>query len=232
MCFHNSMSKRGHQLASRYSRKSDITEIYQDILSEQYHVNAFKFPKCPIITKSDEIQVFDWGLIPSWVKNKSEAEFIRKRTLNTRGDRIFGTPFFEESAMKKRCIMPSTGYFEWGREGSTKVPYYIYLKNEPIFSMAGIYNCWIDRNTGEGRFTFAIITTESNSLGGQIRKITPRMPVILQKEKEEYWLDPCLSKEDVCSLLVPYEANKMDAYQVNSDFMKKKPTDPSIIERV
>lgn len=73
MCFHNSMSAKAIKLAARYGRKSDIVEIYQDILDEQYHVNAFNYPKCPIITESDEIQVFNWGLIPFWIKDEKKC---------------------------------------------------------------------------------------------------------------------------------------------------------------
>ena len=82
MCFHNSMSKKAQELAARYGRKSDIVEIYQDILNEQYHVNAFNFPKYPIVTSSEEIQVFNWGLIPAWTKTEKDANDIRKFTLN------------------------------------------------------------------------------------------------------------------------------------------------------
>lgn len=57
MCFHNSMSAKAIKVAARYGRKSDVVEIYQSILDEQYHVNAFTFPRYPIITSSDEVQV-------------------------------------------------------------------------------------------------------------------------------------------------------------------------------
>lgn len=74
MCFHNSMSAKAIKLAARYGRKSDIVEIAQDIINEQYHVNAFNFPKYPIITTSDEVEIFNWGLIPFWVKNEEDAD--------------------------------------------------------------------------------------------------------------------------------------------------------------
>ena len=54
MCFHNSMSAKAIKVAARYGRQSDVVEIYQSILDEQYHVNAFTFPRYPIITSSDE----------------------------------------------------------------------------------------------------------------------------------------------------------------------------------
>ena len=66
------MSAKAIKVAARYGRQSDVVEIYQSILDEQYHVNAFTFPRYPIITSSDEVQVFNWGLIPFWVRNKKD----------------------------------------------------------------------------------------------------------------------------------------------------------------
>lgn len=232
MCFHNSMSKKAQQLAARYGKKSDIVEIYQDILDEQYHVNAFNFPKCPVITTSNEIQVFNWGLIPFWVKNEENAEEIRKMTLNARADTIFDKPSFREPIMKKRCIVPSTGYFEWRHEGTKKIPYYIYLKDESIFSMAGIYDRWLDKETGEEYDTFSIITTDTNSLTDYIHNTKHRMPAILWKEDEERWLDTSLTKSGVESLLKPFCAERMDAYVIDNTFLKKAPNDSTILQRV
>lgn len=231
MCFHNSMSKKAQQLAARYGRKSDIIEIAQDIINEQYHVNAFNFPKCPVITSSDEIQAFNWGLIPFWVKTKENAEEIKRMTLNARADTIFEKPSFREPIMKKRCIVPSTGYFEWRHEGSKKVPYYIYLKDKEIFSMAGIYDTWLDKATGVEHTTFSLITTDTNPLTDYIHNTKHRMPAILSNEDEEKWLEPALSKVDIYSLLKPYDAALMDAYVIGNDFMKKMPTDETILER-
>lgn len=231
MCFHNSMSKKAIEVAARYDRKSDIVEIYQDILNEQYHVNAFNFPKYPVITKSDEVQVYNWGLIPFWVKSEEDADEIRRMTLNARADTIFEKPSFREPIMRKRCLIPSTGYFEWRHEGSKKIPYYIYVKDEPIFSMAGIYDTWLDKSTGEEYSTFSMITTDTNPLTDYIHNTKHRMPAILSKENEEKWLDTHLTKEEISSLLKPFDAEKMDAYVIENDFIKKAPTDRTILQK-
>lgn len=225
------MSAKAVKLAARYGRKSDVVEIYQDILNEQYHVNAFTFPKYPIITTSDEIQVFSWGLIPFWTKDEANADEIRRMTLNARDDTIFEKPSFREPIMKKRCIVPSTGYFEWRYEGTKKIPYYIYLKDEPIFSMAGIYDSWLDKETGEEHSTFSIITTDTNSLTDYIHNTKHRMPAILSKGNEDKWLNPNLTKQEIATFLHPYEADKMDAYVIENDFIKKKPTDRTILNK-
>lgn len=230
MCFHNSMSKKAQQLAARYGRKPDIIEIAQDIINEQYHVNAFNFPKYPIITISDEVQVFNWGLIPFWVKTEEDADEIKRMTLNARADTIFEKPSFREPIIKKRCIVPSTGYFEWRHEGNKKIPYYIYLKDEEIFSMAGIYDTWLDKATGVEHSTFSIITTDTNPLTDYIHNTKHRMPAILSKEDEKKWLEPDLPKVEIATLLKPYNVDLMDAYVISNDFMKKVPTDETRLQ--
>lgn len=231
MCFHNSMSKKAQQLASRYGRKSDVIEIAQDIINEQFHVNAFNFPKYPIITTSDEVQVFNWGLIPFWTKSEEDASEIRKMTLNARSDTIFEKPSFREPIMKKRCIVPSTGYFEWRHEGTKKIPYFIFLKDEEVFSMAGVYDQWIDKETGEELDTFSIITTDTNPLTDYIHNSKHRMPVILPKSDEEKWLNPSLSKTEIECFLKPFDAKKMEAYQINNDFINRPSNDRSILQQ-
>lgn len=230
MCFHNSLTKKVTTVAARYGRKSDIVEIYQDILNEQYHVNAFNFPRYPIVTASDEMQVYQWGLIPFWVKSEKDADKIRRMTLNARADTLFQKPSFRESVMKKRCLVPSTGYFEWRHEKNKKIPYYIYVKDEPIFSMAGLYDTWLDKSTGELLTTFSIITTDTNPLTDYIHNTKHRMPAILSKEDEEKWLNPGLSQNEIATLLEPINAEKMDAYIVQNNFIKKPSDDPSILQ--
>lgn len=227
MCFHNSMSVKVKELASRYGRKSDVVEIYRDILDEQYHVNAFNFPKYPVVTTSEEVQVYNWGLIPFWTR--TEPEEIRAMTLNARAETLFTKPSFREPIRMKRCLVPSTGYFEWRHEGKSKIPYYIYLKEEPIFSIAGIYDVWTDKETGEQLTTFSIITTTTNPLTDYIHNTKHRMPAILSKEDEEKWLNPNLSKAEIESFLKPFPAEKMDAYRIKNDFIRKASTDKSIL---
>lgn len=228
------MSAKATKLAARYGRNLSVVEIAEKILKEQeqYRVNAFNFPYCPVITSDPEIQSFKWGLIPLWTKDEKQADEIKRMTLNSRADTIFSKPSFREPIMKKRCIVPSTGYFEWRHEDGKKIPYYIYVKDEPIFSMAGVYDSWLDRSTGEVISTFSIITTEANELTGYIHNTKHRMPAILNQEDEEKWLDPKLEKSDIEQLLLPFPADQMDAYVINNDFLKKKADDPMILNKV
>lgn len=227
------MSKKAKELAARYGRNLSIVEIAEKILKEQeqYRVNAFSFPYCPVITSDPEIQSFKWGLIPFWAKDEKQADEIKRMTLNARADTIFQKPSFREPIRSKRCIVPSTGYFEWRHEGTRKIPYYIYVKDEPIFSMAGVYDSWLDKVTGEIINTFSIITTEANSLTDYIHNTKHRMPAILSQKDEEKWLDPKLGKLDIEQLLHPFPNDEMDAYVINSNFLKKNADDPTILNK-
>lgn len=233
MCFHNSMNKRLKQLAERYGRKTDIVETYKEILEKKYHVTAFTNPDYPIITKEEEIQDFKWGLIPFWTKDMEKAKDIRKKTYNARAETVFDLPSYRMPIRKQRCIIPSTGYFEWRHEKGNKIPYFIYVKDQPVFSMGGMYDYWINPETGEEISTFSMITTEANELTGYIHNggnNPHRMPLILSPENEEKWLSDKLSAEDIKSLLKPFIADKMDAYMVDKNFIKMNPEDKDIIE--
>lgn len=232
MCFHLSLSKKAVEVAARFKKKCDIPSATQQLMDDRYHVNGFDYPLYPVVTADDELQTYRWGLIPFWTKDMTEAKMLQPKTLNARSDTIFQRPSFREAIECKRCLIPATGYFEWRHEDKKKIPYYIYVKDESIFSFAGIYDNWTDKETGEIFHTFSIITTDANSLTDYIHNSQHRMPVILHQSDEEKWLDPSLEKPDIASLLSPFPADDMDAYIINNDFLKKAATDSSILSKV
>jgi len=234
MCFYNSQSKRAMELAKRYGRRSDILEMVQEIIDEQYKVTAFINPDCPIVTLDENIQVAKWGLIPSWTKTEEEAKKISKMTLNARSETVFNLPSYRISILRKRCLIPSTGYFEFHHEGNEALPYFIFLKDASIFSLGGLYEIWQNPVTKENIQTFSVLTTEANKLCGEIHnggKNPLRMPVIIRQEREEQWLDIHLKIDDIKPFFIPFDESKMDAYPISKDFLKKSSKDASLIER-
>ena len=147
-----------------------------------------------------------WGMMPWYAKTKKDAESYRVKLVNARQETIFESNTFKYAILKKRCIIPSTGFYEHHHEvgGKRKMPYFITRKNCDIFSLAGIYNNWVDKETGEVITTFSIITTAANSLMAKIHNGGPnsqRMPLILQKEMTDKWLDAASSENEVKNLL-------------------------------
>jgi putative SOS response-associated peptidase YedK len=170
----------------------------------------------PVIINDNEkvIDVFKWGLIPQWIKSKEEADKIRINTLNARSESIFEKPSFRTAIQTQRCLIPATGFYEWQHQGKSKIPYFIELADKSTFAFGGIFSNWINKETGEIIQTFSIITTDANPLMAEIHNSKKRMPLILEKENEDMWLQGALSKTDIMELLVPFNENKMSAIQL------------------
>jgi putative SOS response-associated peptidase YedK len=146
--------------------------------------SAFTFRKGPVIIRGEgnELHYFNWGLIPMWTKSLEDAKKIRTQTLNARSETVFEKPSFRASISKKRCLIPASGFYDWRDYNSKKYPYYIYLKDRELFSFAGIYESWTDRETGELINTYSMLTVDANPMMAKIHNTKERMPVILAPE--------------------------------------------------
>lgn len=165
----------------------------------------------PVITKQspNKIQRMFWRLIPSWAKDKS----ISFHTINARAEDIDKKPTFKKPLRCQRCLIPATGFYEWKKTVSPSIPYYFQLKDKLPFAFAGVYDIWKGPDFGQELYSYTIITTAANKI---VALIHPRMPVILQKEDEEQWLNPDIDKpEKLLPLLQPYPADNMASYMVS-----------------
>jgi putative SOS response-associated peptidase YedK len=183
----------------------------------QYHASGFDLPKLPVITNDQptQIQLFTWGLIPFWVKNKKTAEEVRLKTMNARAESIFEKPSFRHAAEQNHCLILADGFFEWQEYEGKNYPYYIRLQNHEPFAMAGLWDTWKDPETAEVLQTYSVITTKANPLMEQIHNKKKRMPVILPKDHERDWIDPSLSKQAAETMLVPYDETLMEAFTIS-----------------
>lgn len=184
MCFHSKQSKDAQKLEKRFNVKIEQPELFKS-----GDVNGFDHPYVAIITneKQEIIQFAQWGLIPSWAKDKS----IQNSTLNAKIETINDKPAFKNSTAK-RCLIPSDGFYEWqwlDPKGKQKQKYLVHLPNEELFAFAGLWNVWKDHVTGETFHTYTILTTEANDLMSVVHNSKKRMPVIINPNAEKKWLN-------------------------------------------
>lgn len=184
MCFHSKQTKSATQVENRFKAKIEKADIF----NSKAIYNGFTYPHTPIITNknSELIQEFNWGLIPTWSKDES----IRAYTLNARIETIKEKPSFKE-AINNRCLVIVDGFYEWqwlDAKGTKKQKYLLTHKEDEPFAFAGLYTNWVDKNTGEIRNTYTIVTTEANVLMSAIHNNKKRMPIILTPEREKLWL--------------------------------------------
>ena len=151
----------------------------------------------------NQLVCFRWGLFPSWSKDPS----IAKKLINARAETVDKKPSFRDAFKKRRCLIVADGFYEWKREGKSKMPLYFYLKSGRPFGFAGLYETWISPDKKEIN-TCVIITTAANEL---IAPVHDRMPVILSNDQEKVWLESdAYDVSGLKSILKPYPANEMN----------------------
>lgn len=149
-----------------------------------------------------------WGLIPSWVEDSS----VGYKMINARSETLATMPAFREPFRLRRCLIPADGFYEWKREGKSKLPFCFTLADEAVFAFAGIWERWKNPQ-GQWIKSCSILTTAANEL---TRDIHNRMPVILSREVYDLWLDPGFTGvSELQPLLKPYPAESMRRYPVS-----------------
>lgn len=207
MCFYLAATSAAKTLEARFN--ATFTE--SDLFEPAGEFNAFAHPKLPVIIegKPDQIELFNWGLVPGWVKDKATADKLKKATLNARIETAFDKPSFREPMRFQRCIIPANAFYEWQHVETEKVKYKI-SADEEVFAFAGIWDSWQDWKG------FSILTMPANPLMARIHNTAKRMPFILSPENEQKWLDPERIKlYDIQELIVPYPEHLMNADKID-----------------
>ena len=164
-----------------------------------------------------------WQLIPEW-----EPAFKTKlSTINARSETVFGSPLFGPLILRRRCIVPLSGFFEWKRDGATKRPFKIYRADGEILSVAGIWDTW-HAGTPDARHSFSVLTTSANDM---MAKIHDRMPLILDRSGVEEWIDPEVHERDALkNLMKPCPNSWLAATEVSTLVNSAKNNSPELLE--
>ncbi|WP_128546161.1 SOS response-associated peptidase [Larkinella soli] len=232
MCYHKNLNVSPQELQERYDADLPPGADFGPI----FHASAFAFPHWPILTHQQpgQFRMLQWGLIPHWVRGRDQAEELKARTLNAQSETIFEKPSFRGAAQGgKRCLIPVTGFFEWFTQKSKKYPFYIHPRSQKIVSIAGLWDEWTDRDTGEVLQTYTLLTTEANPLLAKIHNTKRRMPVLLTTEAEKAWLRNDLSEKETLAICAdPYPDRELESYTITKRITARgEPTDvPEVLE--
>jgi putative SOS response-associated peptidase YedK len=159
----------------------------------------------------NEMMLMRFGLIPNFVK---DFEQIKKYSLfNARSESLEEKPAFRNLLNSNRCLIPVDIFYEFKAEGKTKDKYAFTLNPESTFAVAGIWDKWINPKTNEEIFSCTMITTTANEVVRPIHE-NNRMPVILEKEFYNEWLDPKVNYANWKHRMNPFEAGKMKSEKV------------------
>jgi putative SOS response-associated peptidase YedK len=217
-------------MCGRYTLRTPIDVLAEGFEIQEYpssitpNYNVAPTQEVAVVVEEDEkrkLEMFHWGLIPSWAKDPSKGN----KMINARAETVSEKPSFRSAFKKRRCLILADGFYEWQKTDDGKQPYHVKMEDGSPFVFAGLWEIWKDE---EEIRSYTIITTEANDLMGEIHH---RMPVILPPEDYDMWLDPDFDeKESLVSLLKPYPSDKMQAYIVSRRVNKPSNNEPSVVE--
>jgi putative SOS response-associated peptidase YedK len=166
-----------------------------------------------------------WGLVPSWAQDPA----VGNKLCNARAETVTEKPSFREAFKRRRCLIPASGFYEWRKQTSgPKQPFYFYVKDEEVFAFAGLFEEWLDRETGELLETCSIITTTANKV---LEPVHERMPVILKPDDYDQWLDPKeQNPQKLQELLRPFPSEDMGSRMVGTSVNFVSNNSPELIE--
>ncbi len=195
-------------MCSRYTLKTNMAAILKLLGIEQAvewkpSYNVAPSQKIPLAfvnekSKQREMKLSPWGL-----------RLGERLVVNAQSETVFEKPSFKEPIQKGRCLIPVDGFYEWRHEGKETRPYFIRLKDQQPFALAGF---WAASKAKEGSESCVILTVEPNRT---VQAIHNRMPVIVPSQHFEQWLDGEQKEESLKPLLKSYSDELMEAYEIS-----------------
>lgn len=160
-----------------------------------------------------------WGFTPPWYDSFNAGPLL----INARAETIAEKPAFREACRSRRCIIPMSGFYEWDRSGSEKLPWYIQPSQGEVFAFAGIWQEWAQ--AGERVQTCAMVTCAANASMG---KIHHRMPVYLAETDWGLWLGE--EGHGAAPLMRPAPEEAMRFHRVSQAVNSNRAAGPELIE--
>ena len=159
-------------------------EVFADV-PPRYNVAPTQ-PVTVVVGREDGrvVEQHRWGLVPSWSKSVAQHG---ARLINARAETVAHSGAFRESFLRRRCIVPADGFYEWRRQGRRREAFLIRPSDGSTIAFAGLWAPWRDPASGEWLLSVAVVTTAANATVGQLHD---RMPVVLAPDTWALWLDP------------------------------------------
>lgn len=204
--------------------KKDLSKFIKNdmikVLNPRY--NTPPTMPIPALLNNGNYLYVHFGYLPSWAKDK------KSMNINARNESIFEKMTFRDSFKFRRCIIPINGFFEWKKEEKQKTPFFVSSKNNDYLAIAGIWDEWFDSSLNQKIVTIALITCDANE---KLGKIHHRMPIVLEKESWDIWLNST-NLQEVNSIFKIYPSDKIDIYEVTKEINKVSFDESSAIDKI
>lgn len=175
-----------------------------------------------------EMVAMRWGLWPSWVKDPNDFPLL----INARADGVATKNSFRNAFKRRRCLIPTSGFYEWQARGKgPKQPYWIAppaARNSRVIAFAGLWETWCGAEGSEVD-TAAIITTDANRT---LRPIHHRVPAVIAPDTFDDWLSDETDQKDLLAMLAPPADDALEAVPVSDRVNAVRNDGPELVEPV
>jgi len=184
-------------------------------VEDKDNYNAHPTQKLPIIksyTNGRTLENYNWGLIPSWAKDKKDF----KPLINARLETLMEKISFKKLIQTSRCLIVADGYYEWKRDNKVKTPYYFTKSAGGLMFFAGIYQ----------NNQFCIITREATE---KVSVVHHREPLIINQSQMNNYLNV---KKDAIEILSSIKPPVLKFHEITKDVNNPVNNDPALIKPI
>jgi putative SOS response-associated peptidase YedK len=168
-----------------------------------------------------ELAPLRWGLVPPWADDLKAGA----RMINARAETVATSPAFRAAFRARRCLVPASQFYEWTKTETPKRPFLFRCGDAAAFLMAGLWETWTDKATGEVVETYTIVTTGANDA---VRPVHDRMPVILARPEWTAWLDPANRDAAALTRMLRPWSGPMEAREITTSINDARRDEPPV----
>ena len=214
----------------------EIVRLYRLTLDQAPVNTRARYNVCPTTTIDTIVSIdgkrelvpMRWGLVPSWW-SKSLKE-LKLATFNARAETVTEKPMFRSAFKRTRCLIPVSGYYEWQDTPGGKQPWYFTARDgSPALTIAGLWDQWKDKTSGETLKSCTMIITEPNAF---VAEVHDRMPALLAEKDYDQWMHG--ETKDASVLMVPAANELLQKWPVSKrvNSSRAPDDDPTLIDPV
>lgn len=212
-----------------YAHEDDLATLFEVKpypLTERYNIAPSQ--AVPVVFERGdgqrELTSMRWGLVPHWAK---DASAFKLNLFNARSETAAEKPSFRDAMRSGRCLIPASGFYEWRDDGDGKQPYYVHRHDGNTMAFAGLYSAWTKGD--QPLLSCTILTASAND---DLAPLHDRMPVILETDAWQRWLDPFeRDAQAVEDLLAPAADGLLDYYPVSKTVGNARSEGPQLVAR-
>lgn len=225
---------------SNIAKRKEIEETfelefkYPNLYNPQLVVNGYQEDNLYVVTNegSNCISMAIWGLMPQGFNEDWSTFQNVMNTLSLSKEAIAQSPWIKNAFETNRCLILVTGFFTYFLQDGETYPYYVSLKSQKPFFLAGIYT-----QLEDGFLSCALLTTEATYPMKSFHNINNQMPLAIPESIATEWLSNDSDQDLIQNIVknppnLDYRANPIAKEFFTKDILYKSILQPVYYDNI